>query len=254
MTPENGALGFEASCALSCAGDPTRRTPFRKEHHARGLLDRRFPSPNEDGEDSLPRPCGKDAHLRLPLSSAGPADRGRSPLREPDSGLAVRRPLQMAGDARQRRAGAVLHRRCRATGRNSRNGPRPCPSVCAIRSITGPTWSSNGPSASPTSCLTRRRPRASGTSAASMLAGPSSASAASCAQMNVKLVCTTEIPLDTLEHHRQDPRQTASTIQVHAGLPARQGAWRSRTAGASTPGSTSSASRATWTSPASATT
>ncbi len=40
--------------------------------------------------------------------------------------------------------------RTRPTGRSLRNGPKPCPTLCVIRSITGVTWSCAPHSALPT--------------------------------------------------------------------------------------------------------
>ena len=80
------------------------------------------------------------AHHRLSLPSAARAG-GRGPaFREPDADLALRGPLQMAGDAGGRRAGALLHGRGHGLGEVREVG-RDCPARrSATRCITGRTW------------------------------------------------------------------------------------------------------------------
>ncbi len=66
------------------------------------------------------------------------------------------------------------------TGRNSRSGPRWCPRRSAIRSITGPTWNSSGPSGSATACSIPRPRGESGSSATRCSPATTCRAAASC--------------------------------------------------------------------------
>ena len=66
---------------------------------------------NDTAVRLVPRVRPADADPRLPLPPAPAADRRRPPLRESHADLALRRPLQVAGDAGQRRPRALLHRR-----------------------------------------------------------------------------------------------------------------------------------------------
>ena len=194
------------------------------------LSDRGFPAAKRFGGEALPRVREPHADPRLPLPPAARADRRGPPLRQPDGDLARRRPLQVAGDAGQRRARAVLHRRRLATGRSSQKWAETVP-----KTLRNPLYHWTH--------LELKRPfgiadrllgpgdgrAASGTSATRGLPQPEFSCRGIMRQMNVVLVCTTDDPVDTLEHHQRRSPQTAPFADPGpAGVPARQGAWPSR--------------------------
>ena len=155
-----------------------------------------------------------DYHCHLPAQQIA-ADHRFENL---DAGLALRRPLQMAGDADQRRAGEIHHGRRQRLGEIREMGRRPCPPASAIRCITGRTWSCARPFGITGKLLGPDTAKEIYDECSEMLRSPEFSVRNIMRKMNVKLVCTTEGPLDTLEHHRKI-RQDGFEIKVHT-------AWR----------------------------
>ena len=79
-------------------------------------------------------------------------------VQEPLRDLAGGRPLQVAGDARQRRGRTLLHRRGHAVREVPGLGGHGARTRCATRSTTGPTWSSSATSALTNCSMKRARP------------------------------------------------------------------------------------------------
>ncbi len=109
--------------------------------HAMPFIHDDFLLETQAARDLYHRHAAPPADLRLPLPPAAARHRREPAVREPVRDLAGGRPLQMARDARQRRARALLHRRRADPTRSSGLGGHRAPAACATRSTTGPTWS-----------------------------------------------------------------------------------------------------------------
>ena len=84
--------------------------------HERHLHHRKLPLAKRPGRRTLSPLRPRSADHRLPLPPAAAADRRGPPLRQPRADLALRRSLQVAGDALGRRGGTLLHRRRHGLG------------------------------------------------------------------------------------------------------------------------------------------
>ena len=160
---------------------------------------------------------------RLPLPPAAAADRRGPPLRQPHADLALRRSLQVAGDAARPAWRNAIAPATPRTGRNSRSGPR-----CAPKTLRNPLyhWTHlelKRPFGISDRLLNPQTARGIWEQCNAMLARDDMSCRGIMRQMKVVLVCTTDDPVDSLEYHAaiaadptfQDPRA--------AHLPARPG-------------------------------
>ena len=126
----------------------------------------------------------------------------------------ARRSLQVAGDAGGRRGRTLLHRRRLGLGEVPEVGrDRAANAAQSALPLDAPgteaaAW------ASATGCWVPTRPRASGDECNAKLAQPEFSCRGIMRQMNVVLVCTTDDPTDTLEHHRAIAADASFPIQV----------------------------------------
>ena len=183
----------------------------------------RFHAAQRDGQTVVSRLREPHADHRLSLPSEPAGDLREPYVSQPDGSVAVRRPLQMAGHAGERRRGAVHYRRCVSDYDKFLAYARTLPMRSAIRSTIGRIWS----------CAVFRHRRDASTSGTRRDLGdrrtPSCRAAAlprgtSSRSRRWKSICTTDDPADSLEHHCSCGQDAELRLTGAAFLPAGQGA------------------------------
>ena len=164
-----------------------------------------------------------DYHCHLPPDQI--ADDHRFAIADRD--LAEGRSLQVAGDARRRRARALHHRRRRRTGRSSRRGPRPCPHTLRNPLYHWTHLELKFPFGVADKLLGPDTAREIYDHCNALLArGRTSPRRACSSSTTCVVVCSTDDPVDDLEPHRaaRAQREGAHQAATRPGGPTRR--WR----------------------------